>query len=168
MIPRPRKAFTMLAVAVWLALFLLSLASALRGAAAQSRLELVDGDRIVIIDGDTIALPCEPSLGLCRSERIRILNIDAPETGRARCEAERIAGLAAKEALARHLRGRSITITRCEPETGRCEDRYRRTLARLSTPAGDIGAALVASGHALPWRPGPDAARARAQHWCGR
>jgi hypothetical protein len=41
--------------------------------------EAVDGQRIAIIDGDTIDV---------RGERIRILNIDAPESFRSRCEAE--------------------------------------------------------------------------------
>jgi endonuclease YncB( thermonuclease family) len=45
------------------------------GAAA----ETYDGRQAVIIDGDTIALG---------SERIRILNIDAPESFRSRCERE--------------------------------------------------------------------------------
>lgn len=132
-----------------------------------ARAETIDGDRIVIIDGDTIALPC-PGLGWCKQERVRILNIDAPETRNAVCEAEGIAGLAAKEALRRLLKGQPVEVTRCEPDTGRCSDRYRRTLARLATASGDIGQALIASGHALPWAPGPQAKFARQQHWCGR
>ena len=155
----------------------------LLAAAPPARAETVDGDRIVIIDGDTIALPC-PDLGLCRQERVRILNIDAPETRGAACDAERIAGLAAREALARLLRGKAVAVTRCEPEAGRaekgepafgeragkkprCQDRYRRTLARLATASGDVGHALIATGHALPWAPGPQAKFERQQHWCG-
>lgn len=132
-----------------------------------ARAETIDGDRITIIDGDTVALPC-PGLGLCKQERIRILNIDAPETRGAVCEAENIAGLAAKEALRNLLKGQMVDIIRCEPETGRCEDRYRRTLARLATQSGDVGQALIASGHALPWAPGAAAKFQRQQHWCGK
>ena len=98
---------------------------------------------------------------------MRILNIDAPETRGAVCEAESIAGLAAREALRRLLKGQPVEVTRCEPDTGRCEDRYRRTLASLSTEASDVGAALIASGHALPWAAGPAAKARRQQHWCG-
>ena len=126
-----------------------------------------EGERAIIIDGDTVALPC-PELGLCRQERVRILNIDAPETGRrAVCEAEASAGLAAKAALRALLAGQPVEITRCEIKTGRCHDRYGRTLARLATSAGDIGQALIASGHALPWASGPAAKFERQSHWCG-
>ena len=152
---------------------LIALCLALPATAQPSRMEMIDGDRIVIIDGDTVALPCPAGIGLCKSERIRIYNIDAPETGNARCEAERVRGLEAKAALAAQLRGRSITLTRCEPCDGaacqpRCTDPFGRTLGRLSNPGGDIGAALIASGHALPWQPGPAARAARFNTWCRR
>jgi micrococcal nuclease len=121
------------------------------------RVETVDGDRIQIVDGDTVRLPCR--LQDCVGpERIRILNIDAPEIGHPSCEAEEELGWRAKEALARLLRGRPVTIARCETAT-RCTDRYGRTLARLSTSDGDVGEALVASGHAQRWAPGATVAR---------
>jgi endonuclease YncB( thermonuclease family) len=53
--------------------------------------ETFDGGRAVIIDGDTFALG---------SERVRVLNIDAPETRGSRCERELVLGLKAKERLA--------------------------------------------------------------------
>ena len=53
--------------------------------------EIFDGRRAVIIDGDTIALG---------DERVRLLNIDAPESFRSRCERELVMGLKAKERLA--------------------------------------------------------------------
>lgn len=129
------------------------------------RVEMVHGDRFVIIDGDTVALPCRQP-DCTGPERIRILNIDAPETRGAACEAEMVKGLDAKAALAGLLRGRSITLRRCEPDTGRCADRYGRTLATLASPAGDIGDAMIAAGHALPWSPGPEAKAIRQQIWC--
>jgi endonuclease YncB( thermonuclease family) len=79
--------------------------------------ETVDGRRIVIVDGDTIALG---------RERVRLLNIDAPESFRPRCERELIAGLKAKAYLAELLRAGPVVITRT------AEDRYRRTLARVA------------------------------------
>ncbi len=106
--------------------------------------------RVIIIDG----------------ERIRIHNIDAPETRGARCEAELVRGLKAKERLAQLLRAGPVTIDRCEA-SGRCEDRYGRTLARLRTGAGDAGG-LVREGLAQPWRPGAEAAAQRLTAWCGR
>ena len=53
------------------------LAAACLVAAVPAASETFDGRRAVIIDGDTIALG---------SERVRILNIDAPESYRTHCE----------------------------------------------------------------------------------
>lgn len=114
--------------------------------------------RVVIIDGDTVDIA---------GERIRILNIDAPETRRSRCEDELVLGLLAKERLAELLRAGPVTIDRCEA-SGRCEDRYGRTLARLRTAEGDVGAVLIAEGLAQPWRPGKAAAEGRLRVWCSR
>ena len=113
--------------------------------------ETIDGSRIVIIDGDTVALP--------GGERIRLLDIDAPESFRSACEAELVAGLKAKERLAGLLRGQDVTIER----GGR--DVYRRTLARLFTEDGDVGEILLLEGLALPYVPGRKAQR--TARWCG-
>jgi endonuclease YncB( thermonuclease family) len=114
--------------------------------------ETIDGGRAVIIDGETVAFG---------SERIRIENIDAPETRGSRCERELVAGLRAKERLAQLLRRGPVQIDRSG------EDRYRRTLARLRTAAGDIGEVLVREGLVLPWREGAEAREARLRRWCG-
>lgn len=114
--------------------------------------------RVIIIDGDTVDID---------GERIRVLNIDAPETRGSRCERELILGLRAKERLAQLLRAGAVRIDRCEA-SGRCTDRYGRTLARLGTPAGDVGQILIAEGLAMPWRPGRDAREERIAVWCPR
>ena len=114
--------------------------------------ETFDGRRAVIIDGDTIALG---------SERVRILNIDAPETRGSRCERELVLGLKAKERLAILLRAGWVDVERDG------QDRYRRTLARLSVGGRDVGTVLVREGLALPWQSGPEAKEARLRHWCG-
>ncbi len=121
--------------------------------------ETIDGNTIVIIDGDTVALPCSPRP--CKSERVRLVDIDAPEMFRTRCEAESIAGFEAKERLAELLRGQKVEIER------KGKDRYRRTLARLSVEGHDIGAMLMREGHAISWKPGRAAWEARLRHWCG-
>lgn len=143
---------------VLVAVLLLAI-SALYGAA---RAETVDGGRITLIDGDTIALPCDPAKGLypgC-AERIRLVGSDAPETHEPRCEAERIAGLEARAALGRMIRGHAVEITR----TGR--DKYARTLARLTVDGHDLDAALIAAGVSLPYIRGRAAWAARCRHWC--
>ena len=134
--------------------------------ASAANAESLAGDRITIIDGDTVALPCARPFRGC-AERVRIFNIDAPETFRPHCEAERAAGYAAKVRLAQLIRGNIVTISRCEPSTGRCTDRSGRTLASLAIPAGDIGQILIAERLALPWVPGKEARLGRITHWCG-
>jgi len=114
--------------------------------------ESLDGRRVVIIDGDTIAIG---------SERVRILNIDAPESFRPRCDAELVAGLRAKERLAQLLRIENVQIDR------HGQDRYRRTPARVRADGRDVGETLIAEGHALPWRGGRAAWEERRRHWCG-
>ena len=113
---------------------------------------LFDGARAVIIDGDTFAIG---------SERIRILNIDAPESRGSHCERELVMGLRAKERLASLLRNDWVTVARSG------EDRYRRTLARVYVGGTDVGQVLVREGLALPWQDGPEARAARQRHWCG-
>lgn len=84
---------------------------------------VVDGNRIVIIDGDTVALPCAVPARGC-AEKIRFIDIDAPETFRPHCENERAVGLQAKARVAELLRGATVYVER----SGR-KDLYRRTLA---------------------------------------
>lgn len=112
--------------------------------------QTVDGAAIVIVDGDTVAVG---------EERVRLLDIDAPETWHPRCERELVIGLEAKQRLRELLAG-PVEIER----HGR--DRYGRTLARLRTPGGDAGGALLLAGLAIPWRAGRDAWQARRDHWC--
>jgi endonuclease YncB( thermonuclease family) len=99
--------------------------------AAFSRPESFDGSRAIIVDGDTFALG---------KERVRILNIDAPESFRSRCDWELTMGLKAKERLAGRLRAGQVQIYR------HGEDRYGRTLARvvLQTPLVQAAAATLA------------------------
>jgi hypothetical protein len=82
--------------------------------------ETFDGRRAVIIDGDTIALG---------TERIRLLNIDAPESFRSRCERELVMGLKAKERLA------------ASPAPGRSRS---SGLARIATGAPSPGSTGLA------------------------
>jgi micrococcal nuclease len=104
-----------------------------------------------VVDGDTLVVG---------RETIRLLDVDAPETFRHRCPAELVAGEAAKDALQKLIAGQHVTIER------HGIDRYHRTLARIATPAGDVGAALMRQGHAIPWKPGADEWRKREIRWC--
>lgn len=135
-------------------------------AAQPAHAETIDGNRITIIDGDTVALPCAVPARGC-SEKIRLYAIDAPESYRSRCDAEQIQGLEAKARLADLLRNQPVTIKRGEPSTGRMRDPYRRTLGALVTPQGDVAEIMLREGVVLPWRAGSAAKAARLQIWCG-
>lgn len=124
--------------------------------------ETLDGDRIIVIDGDTVALPCIVPARGC-AEKIRIAPIDAPETRNARCDNELRAGLRAKERLASILRSGSVEVLRI----GQL-DRYGRTLGDLRTKAGMISAILLREGLVLPYQGGAQAKSRRMAHWCPR
>lgn len=95
-----------------------------------------------VIDGDTVEVRGT-------GERVRLQNIDTPETeGRAKCDAERAAGEAAKHAAIEMVAAaHTITISR----TSR-HDRYGRTIGFVLIDGRDLGEAMMAAGLARPWR----------------
>lgn len=103
---------------------------------------------LTAIDGDTITAD---------DETIRILNIDAPETRHAKCDAERRLGHVAKRRLQELLDEGDIEITR--GDGNRMTDRYGRTLARVSVHGKDVGERLVAEDLARTWK-------GKRQPWC--
>lgn len=108
-----------------------------------------DGIRARVIDGDTIE-------NTATGERIRLANIDTPETGeRAQCAAERDAG----ERATREARNLISTSTVSVDPTGRV-DSYGRTIARVRVDGRDMGRILIDRGLARPWR-------GRREPWCG-
>jgi endonuclease YncB( thermonuclease family) len=113
----------------------------------------IPGSSLIIVDGDTVRY---------RGDRLRLLDIDAPETSEPRCPAERQAGYAATTALRTLIAGQRVDI-----RYSGSIDRYGRPLVRLATADGDVGAALVARGLALPYAGGRVAYDQRKAHWCG-
>ena len=121
--------------------------------------------RIHVVDGDTL-WHYDCALGeKCKPEKIRLLDIDAPESFRSACEGELIAGLRAKARLLELVSKRPVSIIRCEEHGDRCEDRFGRTLARIKTPEGEVGAILLKEGLALRYV--PRSKKDRNAHWCG-
>ncbi|MCY1641011.1 thermonuclease family protein [Methylorubrum sp. SL192] len=106
--------------------------------------ERFDSVRLIVFDGDPAALPARGC-----AEKVRLRGIDTPDVSRLRCEAERIAGLRAKERLAHLIRGRAVELVRAG-ET----DRFGRTFGTLRVPAGEVGAILLWEGLAVAYRPG--------------
>jgi endonuclease YncB( thermonuclease family) len=89
-----------------------------------------------ITDGDTVWV--RPlSGGVPR--RVRIEGIDAPEI----CQAF---GTESRDALARHLLNRRVTVL------ADSRDDYQRTVARLRLGQGDVGLWLVTHGYAWSYR----------------
>jgi endonuclease YncB( thermonuclease family) len=108
-----------------------------------------DGISARVIDGDTIE-------NTATGERIRLANIDTPETGeRAQCAAEREAGERAERAARNLISTSTVTV---DP-TGRV-DSYGRTIARVRVDGQDMGRILIDRGLARPWR-------GRREPWCG-
>ena len=119
------------------------------GSAAPRAMPLCSSGRRVncVVDGDTLWLD---------GEKIRLVNIDAPEV-HGRCPAETSRAAEATRELARLVDHRPIRIVR------RGEDRYGRTLAAVVTPDGDVGDLLVSRDLAVTWR----GRREPAETWCG-
>lgn len=95
------------------------------------------GDLIIVLNGDTVALPCARPARGC-AEKIRLLDIDTLESFRPQCDAELRAGLKAKARLVEMIRGKIVSIER----SGK-KDRYRRTLGRLRVTGVDVPANRV-------------------------
>lgn len=88
-----------------------------------------------VSDGDTITVRC----GDLPQERIRLLEIDAPEKKQA-------FGQHAKQELSNLVYGQTIDV---EP---RGKDRYKRTLAHLKLDGLDINREMVRRGYAWCYR----------------
>ncbi len=99
-----------------------------------------------MVDGDTFWLA---------GEKVRIADINAPETHQAQCPAERQLGEAAKLRLLALLNAGPVLLV----DMPRSRDRYGRRLAVATRNGESIGARLVAEGLAEPWR-------GRRSSWC--
>lgn len=97
------------------------------------------GTVVDVADGDTVTVRLVGG----RTERVRLLGIDAPELNPPECYGREAGARARQLALGRrvHLVGDATQDTR---------DRYRRLLAYvvLAAGAGDVGRQLVAEGYA--------------------
>jgi endonuclease YncB( thermonuclease family) len=109
-----------------------------------------------IIDGDTVEARVHVWLGQEIVTRVRLAGIDAPEL-RGHCASERERALAARQALARLVEGRSVTLAAIGP------DKYfGRVVARLVTGDGiDASENLLSSGNAVSYGGG------KRSDWCG-
>ena len=99
-----------------------------------------------VVDGDTFWL---------HGEKVRIADINAPETHQATCPAERRLGEAATRRLLDLLNAGPFELA----AGGRDRDRYGRLLRVVRRQGQSLGALLVVEGLAEPWQ-------GRRGSWC--
>ncbi|WP_423605546.1 thermonuclease family protein [Sphingomonas sp. MS122] len=108
----------------------------------------VGGGANCVVDGDTFWMD---------GAKIRIADIDTPETHPARCPREAELGAAATRRLQALLNSGEVALA----GIGRDTDRYGRRLRLVSVDGRGVGDALVAEGLARPYAGGPRTG------WCG-
>ena len=91
------------------------------------------GGRNCVVDGDTFWMD---------GVKIRIADIDAPETHPPHCARERELGFAAAGRLQQLLNSGPVTLTSID----RDEDRYGRKLRNVQVNGSDVGDVLVGEG----------------------
>jgi micrococcal nuclease len=100
---------------------------------------------LYVVDGDTF---------WCDREKIRVMDIDAPETNQAKCESELAAGYEAKARLLMLLRTGYVGIER------RGLDKYGRTLGRLFVDGVPVADIMIRELLGRPYH------GARRKSWC--
>jgi endonuclease YncB( thermonuclease family) len=101
-----------------------------------------------VIDGDTIRYG---------GAKIRLEDVDTPETHEPRCASEAALGRRATRRLLELVNAGPFQLVRVGD---RDEDRYGRKLRTITRGGRSVGAVLIAEGLARPW----DGAR---RSWCG-
>jgi endonuclease YncB( thermonuclease family) len=104
---------------------------------------LVCAQPVRVIDGDTIDV-----CNLNGTERIRIANLDAPESYRPACAKEKLAGIAAKEEALKFFVRPSVILDITRYST----DRYGRSIAAISVNGVDYAKHMIESGHGVKWQ----------------
>lgn len=99
-----------------------------------------------VVDGDTFWMG---------GEKIRVADIDAPETHPSRCPEEARLGQAATARLQALLNAGPVTLELADRDT----DKYGRKLRVVTRGGRSLGAMLVDEGLARPWV-------GRRQPWC--
>jgi micrococcal nuclease len=98
----------------------------------------VGGGTNCVVDGDTFWMD---------GRKIRIADIDTPETHPPRCPEEATLGAQATQRLQALLNAGPVTLESIERDT----DKYGRALRIVTRDGQSLGAMLVAEGLARPW-----------------
>ncbi|MDZ4345361.1 MAG: thermonuclease family protein [Candidatus Binatia bacterium] len=116
-----------------------------------------------VIDGDTVALS---------DGAVRLMGFNAPETRRARCEAERRLGEAAKARLAEMIEAGGfvsleILPCACAPKTiGTMLCNFGRECGVLSIDGEAVAEILIGEGLAVPFQCGATRCPKLPRPWC--
>jgi len=90
-----------------------------------------------VVDGDTLRI---------RSERVRLVGLDAPELSQTCTDADNVSwacGRQARSFVVSLVSGRTVTCS------GSRRDTYGRALAKCDSGSGDLGSQIVAAGWAV-------------------
>ena len=98
----------------------------------------IGGGTNCVVDGDTFWMD---------GQKIRIADIDTPETHPPRCAGEATLGAQATQRLQALLNAGPVTLETIERDT----DKYGRALRIVPRNGQSLGATLVAEGLARPW-----------------
>lgn len=116
----------------------------------------VPADILAVIDGDTVTVRARIWLGQDVVTNVRIDGIDAPESNRPGCAAEREQAAAARATLDEALASRRVTLTNV-----RYDKWGGRVLADLQTDGGEsVKEIMLKSGHAHAYDGG------QRRNWC--
>lgn len=124
---------------------LIALAASPAGA-ERFRLCAGGGGMDCVVDGDTFWLD---------GQKIRVADIDTPETHQPHCPSERAWGQRATQRLLTLLNAGAFSLEPVE----RDRDRYGRMLRVVTRDGRSLGAMLVSEGLARPWK-------GSRQPWC--
>lgn len=94
-----------------------------------------------VIDGDTVDVAIDLGFHITKTERLRLLGIDAPEMK----GATREAGLAAQKFLEVLIGGEAVIVETVRDRT----DKYGRYLATLWVEETCVNATMIETGHAV-------------------
>lgn len=121
---------------------------AISGDAIAARFAPCDGPirDTCVVDGDTFWY---------RGEKIRIADINTPETSEARCAEERAQGQRAKRRLVQLLNAGPFSLESVD----RDRDKYGRALRVVTRGGQSLGDSMIDDGLAEPWR-------VRRSDWC--
>lgn len=104
-----------------------------------------------VVDGDTVDVDIDLGFGIILTdERIRIMNIDAPES-RTSDPVEKIFGYAAKNRLEELLGKEAILITHDDKHGEDMKGKFGRILGDFKVDERTVTEILVEEGHAVPY-----------------